>query len=507
MNYILSEEKNTVIDEEFFSRQQVLKEMSEVKEPQILLPLKRDSIAPAKFPFEALGPILGPPAKRIHEIVMAPDSICGNSMLAVAALLTQRFADIYIDGRVYPLSLFILTVAESGDRKSAVEKIALKSIQSFEKARFKDYSHQREAYKNALDIWKIQRSNILKKSDPMEIQSQFYQLGNEPAAPLLPNLLLEEPTYEGLIKLFAIGQPSIGLFSDEGGRMFGGHGMKKEEQLKTACGLSNLWDAKNITRIRSADDNLNLYGRRFSAHLMMQEVVLSEIQKSNILMEQGIMARCLIAFPNSNAGSRPYNPIDITNDRTIQEYYENINKLLDCPCPLSDEDIPNELNPRELSLSSKAKELWIKFHDEVDLGLGVEGPYFPIRRMANKAAEQALRIAGILTLVEDVEAATIDANHLEMGITLIRFYISEALRISEMAFNHPDLDLAEDLLKWMKKKVQEQGEDKIFTLQEIYQKGGPRKIREAKVARRILDILESHNRILSVQPKGWRVVG
>lgn len=506
MNSILSEEKNTVIDEEFFSRQKEIEEMGEVKEPQKLLPLKRDPIAPGRFPFEALGPILGPPAKRIHEIVKAPDSICGNSLLAVAALITQRHADVHIDGRVHPLSLFILTVAESGDRKSAVEKIVLKPIQSFEKAMFKDYSHQIKSYKDNLDIWKIQRGSILKDSDSEKIKSQLRQLDNEPTPPLLPHLLLEEPTYEGLIKLLAIGQPSIGLFSDEGGRMFGGHGMKKEEQLKTAGGLSNLWDAKNITRIRSADDNLNLYGKRFSAHLMMQEVVLSEIQKSIILMEQGIMARCLIAFPNSNAGSRPYNPTDITNDRTIQEYYENINKCLDYPSPLSEEDVPNELNPRELSLNPKAKELWIKFHDEVDSGLGAEGPYFPIRRMANKAAEQALRIAGALTLIEDVEASSIDANHLEMGITLIRFYMSEALRISEMTFNHPDLDLAEDLLKWMKRKVQEQGEEKIFTLQEVYQKGPP-KIRNAAMATKILSILESHKRIRMVQDKKWRVIG
>ncbi|MDN3508662.1 MAG: DUF3987 domain-containing protein [Candidatus Neptunochlamydia sp.] len=162
---------------------------------------KRDPIAPGRFPFEALGPILGPPAKRIHEIVKAPDSICGNSLLAVAALITQRHADVHIDGRVHPLSLFILTVAESGDRKSAVEKIVLKPIQSFEKAMFKDYSHQIKSYKDSLDIWKIQRGSILKDSDSEKIKSQLRQLDNEPTPPLLPHLLLEEPTFVTKIRL------------------------------------------------------------------------------------------------------------------------------------------------------------------------------------------------------------------------------------------------------------------------------------------------------------------
>jgi hypothetical protein len=71
--------------------------------------------------------------------------------------------------------------------------------------------------------------------------------------------ITEEPTYEGLVKLLMVGQPSIGLFTDEGGRLIGGYGMNTENQLKTASGLCELWDGKRITRVRGGDGASILY--------------------------------------------------------------------------------------------------------------------------------------------------------------------------------------------------------------------------------------------------------
>lgn len=68
-------------------------------------------------------------------------------------------------------------------------------------------------------------------------------IGDEPPAPLLPVLTTDEPTVEGLHKLFERGQPSLGLFSDEGGTFLGGHAMASENRLRTMAALSSIWDA------------------------------------------------------------------------------------------------------------------------------------------------------------------------------------------------------------------------------------------------------------------------
>jgi hypothetical protein len=472
------------------------------------LPLQREMAPPKSFPFEALGPVLGPVAKRIHEIVKAPDSVCGQSLLAVASLLAQPYANVEIDGREYPISLFVLTIAESGDRKSAVDAIVLKPIRDYEKMLDKSCIEEKRIYKNKLDAWKKQRDLIMRSSEPEELEQKLNQMSPEPSRPLEPFLLLEEPSYEGLVKLYAIGQPSIGLFSDEGGRMFGGYSMGKENLLKTACGLSSLWDGKPITRIRGGDQNLLLHGRRFCSHLMMQEVVLGNILKNELLQGQGLLARCLIAAPVSNAGNRCYNPVDVSQDPLIQGFYAHVSALLDQPFPLANSDIGNELAPRALPLSFEAKNSWVLFHDEIDRSLKPDGALYSIRRMANKAAEQALRISGILTLMENFEACSIPSGAMERAIALTRYYLDEALRIADMSFLDSDLELAQAVLMWMKKKAAIESHEKIFSLQEIYQKAGPRGVRNKKMAQKVMGILEDHKEVerLPTQAKlEWRL--
>ena len=40
----------------------------------------------------------------MHDVIQAPTAICGQSVLAAAALATQAYVDVVIDGRAYPLS-------------------------------------------------------------------------------------------------------------------------------------------------------------------------------------------------------------------------------------------------------------------------------------------------------------------------------------------------------------------------------------------------------------------
>jgi hypothetical protein len=499
------QEENSSKSHELLSAQRA-QELNEKYIPRPL-PLQREIAPPKKFPFEALGSVLGPVAKRIYEIVKAPDAICGQSILAAAALITQAFADVSIDGRTHPLSLFMLTAAESGDRKSAVDSIALKPIRDYEKMLAKSCIQEKQLYRNKLDAWKKRRESIMRENSADDLENELNKMDQEPHRPLEPFLLLEEPSYEALVKLYAIGQPSVGLFSDEGGRMFGGYAMGKENMLKTACGLSSLWDGKPITRIRAGDENLLLYGKRFSSHLMIQETVLANVLKNDLLVGQGLLARCLIVAPASNAGDRSYNSVDVSHDTLIRGFYTHASGVLDQPRPLTNTDIENELAPRALELNPDAKKAWVLFHDEIDKALKPDGLFRGVRRTANKAAEQALRIAGVLTLIENFDAGGISLDAMERAITLIRFYLDEAMRIADLSCVNPDLELAQAVLEWMKRKAAETRKS-TFSLQEIYQKAGPRGVRNKQTAQKIMGILEDHKGVERVDRDKleWRVI-
>ncbi|HEV7736673.1 MAG TPA: DUF3987 domain-containing protein, partial [Chlamydiales bacterium] len=450
------------------------------------LPLYRLDAAPRPFPMHALGPILEPAAETMHRIIQAPDSVCAQSVLAAMSLVTQPHANILIDGREIPLSEFYLTVAESGDRKSAVDKVALKMVSTWQESLRNQYLI--DSYKASIlqEVWEARKKEWLKAPPP---QGSCFE-EPLPTHPLRPLILIDEPTYEGIVTYFsANGQPNIGLFSDEGGRFFGGHGMKKDDRLKTIAGLSSLWDGKVISRMRSGDGEMLLYGKRLSLHLMIQEFTLSQIMNDPIFDAQGFLPRCLISFPESMAGGRIYVAANLDKEPSIQHFYNAINRLLDRPYPVNPlPELQNELQPRNLFLSVEAKKLWIAFHDKNETEIGKGKPYYSIRRFASKAPEHVLRLSGSLTLLENPCRTEIGIEYIQRGILLMDYYLSERLRIHGFASLNPELVCAFSLLKWLWK----QGHDRVG-LSTIYQLSpASLGLRTAENSRSIMSILSSH---------------
>jgi hypothetical protein len=228
-------------------------------------PLRRGLPPSAPYPVDALGPLLAPMVYQLRAVVQVPEALCAQAVLAAAALAVQGHANVEIDGRVYPLSLFLVSIGESGERKRAVDHWALRVHKAHEEQLHYAYGSECHAYKDQTLAYKKAQEEALKhaKGYPDKQQS-LASLGPPPEPPLKPFLTTEEPTFEGLIRLLLEGQPSMGLFTDEGGRFLGGHGMNTDNQLKTAAGLCELWDGKRVTRVRSGDGAIGLYGRRLS---------------------------------------------------------------------------------------------------------------------------------------------------------------------------------------------------------------------------------------------------
>jgi hypothetical protein len=362
------------------------------------LPLYREVEQSKPYPFEALGNILGAVAQTLHRVIKAPDAVAAQSVLSAAALVAQAHANIRLDGRVYPLSIFFITIAESGDRKSATDKEALKVVYQWQKHLAADYREATHRFELQQESWELRKKEWTKENNKIE---DFFEEA-PPQIPLRPLLIAEEPTYEGIVKYFeAQGQPSIGLFTDEGGRFVGGHAMNRDNQLKTISGLSSIWDGKEISRMRSGDGDMLLFGQRLSMHLMLQEIVLNQLMGNQVFDLQGFLPRCLMAFPMSTAGNRSYVEKDLSIDPTIQNFNKALTRLLDRPLPVEKPPAPqNELKPRDLSLSPEAKNLWIQFHDSIDREIPKGQRLYAIRRFASKVPEHVLRMAGVLFLIE-----------------------------------------------------------------------------------------------------------
>ena len=126
-------------------------------------------------------------------------------------------------------------------------------------------------------------------------------------------------------------------------------------------------------------------------------------------------------------------------------------------------------------------------------------------------AEHAARLAAVVALVDNLAAPVVSAAHIDAGIQIAEHYAAEALRLFATGRTDPNLLLAQKTLDWLRLKWVEG----FISPVELYQIG-PNPIRDARTARKVIDILEDHGWLVPVdggceingqrRREAWRVV-
>lgn len=451
--------------------------------PDDALPLQAELEAPEPFPMDALPSVLSKYGCVMQRCTQAPDALVGNSLLAAASLAVQPHANVVLPyGASVPTSLFIVSVAESGERKSAVDRLALHAHATFEKVKSDE---AREA---------IAQFTKLKKQE-----KETAEIPREAV------FLASDPTLEGLCKQLHAGLPSIGVFSAEGGRFLGGHGMSDETALRTASGLSLFWDGSPVDRVRSGDGASKLFGRRVALHLMAQPRATFQWLSNPVLKDQGLFSRCLVAFPQSTAGTRMFRNEKAEDSPAAVGYVNRMTELLSGTWPINEF---YELQPQHMGISGSARSLWIEQHDQIEAA--ISGELKPIRALASKAAEHIGRMAAVFTLIENPGATTVSEEAMQRAALCGEFYLGEALRLAGVQPLHEKSDQAAMLWGWLFMRGK-----RHISLPELVQ-FGPVKLRKADAMRNVMDVLADHYMVRKVpdgmveyngkaRKEGWEV--
>jgi hypothetical protein len=239
-------------------------------------------------------------------------------------------------------------------------------------------------------------------------------------------------------------------------------------------------------------------------HLMLQPDAATEFLSHPVLRDQGLLSRMLVAAPESLAGSRMYREASPEEDAAIRAFGARVLSILETS-PMMAEGKRNELEPRALPLSAEARQEWLTFHDHVEGQVGPDGPLRPIRDFAAKAAEHAARIAGVLTLVEDLRATEIGQPAMVSAVALVDWYLTEALRLNAAGRTDPAILQAKALLEWMQDRVGDGGE--VFFRDVL--RLGPSATRRLDAAEAALKVLARHGwtEEVSSRPRVIRVWG
>ena len=455
-------------------------------------PLMRPLPPPEPFPLDALGPDLARAAQAIRDFVQSPLEMCAGAVLASTSFAISAHINIDLPtGQTKPTSCWFWCVAELGERKTATDDHAFAPQKQHERQLRIRHKVEIETYDVRKTMWEAQKKAIDKQfKDPGAAGSEAHQkelekLGPEPEKPLDPLIMSSEFTFEGLVRCLNLGQPIYGIIGSEGGQFIGGHGMTEESKLRTITGLSAAWDGEPIKRVR-ATETVILCGRRVGMHLMVQPEVAATALTDELLNKQGFMSRILACAPEGLIGKRMHKSPPLEAAQVLRDYEKRILSILETPYLLAP-DTRNELEPRAISFSTEAEELFWEFADAVEKEMAPGGEYESIRPFAAKLPEHAARLATAIAKYRDCNVAELSREDFFCGIRIATYYATEAKRISGSGWTDPELLLAKKLLDWLLLVW----DKPTVSARDIY-RCGPNAIRDRETTLRLAKTLVDH---------------
>jgi len=192
-----------------------------------------------------------------------------------------------------------------------------------------------------------------------------------------------------------------------------------------------------------------------------------------VLRDQGLLSRTLMAWPALERA-----------EVVLEDYDRRMTDLLEKPRPCRDSN-PRELAPRLLRLTPQARQLLIDFANEVESAQRPGQVLEPVRGFASKAAEQAARIAAVLTAYADPDAEAVEVPAVANAVSLTTWYLREAKRLLDCGKVPEDLADAEALRAWL---VEHWREDFIDI--RTVARGGPYNILDAVIANHPLGLIK-----------------
>ena len=195
--------------------------------------------------------------------------------------------------------------------------------------------------------------------------------------------------------------------------------------------------------------------------ITVQPEVVNDLKKKKGFRGRGLLARFLYSVPRSLVGYRSTDPPDMPSG--LQEEWDGvILKILELP----DVNVPDT---QELTFSPRALELFQIFRDQVEIRLRPGEEWGDIADWGNKLAGNTARLAGILHLLEHVDASkpweiTISPKTMEGAIELGWYFAAHAEYAFEMMEGMAAGGILEKVWNVIEKKKWEK-----FSVRDLYQ--------------------------------------
>ncbi len=457
--------------------------------------------SPQAYPVDALPESIRLSVAEVQSFTKAPPPLVTGSALAALSVSTHHLADVKrAEGLTGPSGLYLLIIADSGERKTTCDGLFLDPIRAWEAEQVENAKPSRADYRGRLAAWEAHHDGLknrvrhLAKTQKPTREAADALADHEavkPEPPRVPKLLRVDDTPEALAWSLAHEWPAAGVISSEAGLVFGSHGMGRDSVMRNLGLLNILWDGGTLPISRRTSESYTVRGARLTVALQIQEPTLRAFfeQSDGLARGTGFLSRFLVSWPESTQGFRPFtDPPEAWP--ALEAYRRRLLRLLEIPPPIQAD---GALSPALLELSSEGKSLWIKFHNDVEAELKSGGELADVRDVAAKAADNAARLACLFHVLEHGPAGAISPESITSAARLVAWHLTEARRFLGALALPPELANAVRLNEWLIQRCGELGTATVLTGDVLQY--GPHSVRRADVRDKALNLLIESGRI------------
>jgi hypothetical protein len=372
------------------------------------------------FPIEQFPQFLKKWVCAVAENTATSVDMSAVSALAVIASTIQgKFEIIGKSDYTEPLNIYVLIIANPGERKSSVVKINIKDLLQYEHEENQRRKPEIERKQTEIRIKRQFLEKAIKKGDTdtaIHLINEIEEL--ETNLPKFLRLIADNVTPEALTSLLADNNGVLSIFSTEGGifelisGMYGNKSVNIDTLLKAHCGDPIRVDRKG--REHETVDNPAL-----TMLLSAQENVLEGVLSNPAFVGRGLTARLLYCKPASLMGQRDFNTTSIPLE--LSEKYRrlvtHLNKI-----PLQECG-----NPYYLRLDDVAYKVLEDFFDWLEPQLVDD--LSDMSGWSAKLVGATLRFAGIIHCVRYYKAPQkhlVSADTMKKAIAIGKYFLNHA---------------------------------------------------------------------------------
>ncbi len=304
--------------------------------------------------------------------------------LGAVSLVCQNLIDVCRLNTLRGPVSFFLTLAESGERKTAVDKLLMKPLYQQEMQLYSRYKSELAVWKNKEELLKAQKKALLSKlnkelrkgADESETLRQLEVLQkNSAEEPVRYKFIFNDATTAAIKNQLCGKWRSVGIMSDEAGIIFDGY------TLSELPFINKMWDGSVLSVDRKNEPEQMIENARMTLSLMVQPGLFDRYmeRKGSVARDSGFLARCLISKPATTQGKRFINGAVIPGG-SLTAFHERLMELV----PEAVLKNPVRMNGIVCIFRLKRKKIFIEHYNVLEQDLSPSGPLSPFRGHVSK---------------------------------------------------------------------------------------------------------------------------